>query len=186
MIDRRDMLPARDKSLSLFRVEQFGGDALGVLKDINGNAALVAILGVNASLFDIMPAELRVHSEVILALSNGEKLGEFLLYPDKALQVPIDLDKNSTRFPLHATIRLERGILSTRGLLADAGRSVRNRRAFRQAFVGRLGLACSRRVVRRHFIAAFEIGLQLHEFCARRCGCHDDQPPSIAAPTSVA
>ncbi|MCK1417880.1 EAL domain-containing protein [Bradyrhizobium sp. CW4] len=112
-IDRRDMLPSHDKNLSLFRVEQFGGDALGVLKDINGNAALVAILGVNASLFDIMPAELRAHSEVILALSNGEKLGEFLLDPDKALQAPIDLDKNSARFPLHATIRLERGILST-------------------------------------------------------------------------
>jgi c-di-GMP phosphodiesterase len=61
------MLPSHDKNLSLFRVEQFGGDALGVLKDINGNAALVAILGVNASLFDIMPAELRAHTEVILA-----------------------------------------------------------------------------------------------------------------------
>ncbi|WP_246649329.1 EAL domain-containing protein [Bradyrhizobium canariense] len=29
------------------------------------------------------------------------------------MQAPIDLDKNSARFPLHATIRLERGILST-------------------------------------------------------------------------
>jgi sensor c-di-GMP phosphodiesterase-like protein len=112
-IDRRDMLVSRDKTLSVFRVEQFGGDALGVLRDINGSAALVAILGINASLFDIMPAELRAHSEVILALSNGEKLGQFLLDADKALQGPINFDKSSARFPLHATIRLEHGILAT-------------------------------------------------------------------------
>ncbi|MGY3461186.1 sensor c-di-GMP phosphodiesterase-like protein [Bradyrhizobium sp. LM3.4] len=43
-VDRRDMLSSRDKKLMLFRVEQFGGDALGVLRDINGSSALVAIV----------------------------------------------------------------------------------------------------------------------------------------------
>ncbi|TFV73696.1 EAL domain-containing protein [Bradyrhizobium frederickii] len=111
--DRRDMLPSRDKKLSLFRVEQFGGDALGVLRDVNRSSALVAIVGINAGLFDLMPAELRAHSEVILALSNGEKLGEFRLDADKPLPGPINFDRQSARLPLHATIRLEQAVLSS-------------------------------------------------------------------------
>src|SRR3954447_16972468 len=75
-VDRADMLASRDSKLLLFRVEQFGGDALGVLRDIAGKKALIAILGINASLFDIMPAELRAHGGVVLALENGAQLGE--------------------------------------------------------------------------------------------------------------
>ncbi|SFP80760.1 sensor c-di-GMP phosphodiesterase, contains CSS-motif sensor and EAL domain [Bradyrhizobium sp. Ghvi] len=112
-VDRRDMLSSRDKQLSLFRVEQFGGDALGVLRDINDSSALVAIVGINATLFDIMPAELRAHSEVVLGLSNGEKLGEFQVDAERSLQEPISFDKNSARLPLHATIRLEGAVLSS-------------------------------------------------------------------------
>jgi len=111
--DRRDMLPSQDKKLSLFRVEQFGGDALGVLRDVNRSSALVAIVGINAGLFDLMPAELRAHSEVILTLSNGEKLGEFRLDADKPLPGPISFDRQSARLPLHATIRLEQSVLSS-------------------------------------------------------------------------
>ena len=109
---RHDMLSSHDKELSLFRVEQFGGDALGVLKDVSRSSALVAIVGINANLFDLMPAELRAHSEVILALSNGEKLGDFRLDADRSLLGPISFDRHSTRFPLHATIRLEQAVLS--------------------------------------------------------------------------
>jgi len=94
-------------------VEQFGGDALGVLRDINDSSALVAIVGINATLFDIMPAELRAHSEVVLGLSNGEKLGEFQVDAERSLQEPISFDKNSARLPLHATIRLEGAVLSS-------------------------------------------------------------------------
>ncbi|MCK1341612.1 EAL domain-containing protein [Bradyrhizobium sp. 38] len=112
-VDRRDMLSSRDKKLMLFRVEQFGGDALGVLRDINGSSALVAIVGINASLFDIMPTELRAHSEVVLALSNGEKLGEFQTDAGSALPQPISFERNSTQFPFHTTIRLDHAVLSS-------------------------------------------------------------------------
>jgi c-di-GMP phosphodiesterase len=112
-IGRRDMLASRDNELSLFRVQQFGGDALGVLRDINSNAALVAILGINASLFDIMPSELRGHSEVILSLSNGEKLGEFQLDADQALRNTRRFDRSSARYPLHTTIEVDGTVLST-------------------------------------------------------------------------
>lgn len=111
--DRTDMMASRDKELLLFRVEQFGGDALGVLRDVDATKALVAILGINASLVDIMPAELRAHSEVLLALNNGEKLGEFRLDADKALSSPTDFEKSSARYPLRTTIRVERAVLST-------------------------------------------------------------------------
>lgn len=110
--DRRDMLPSDDKALSLFRVEQFGGDALGVLRDVNRSTALVAIVGINASLFDLMPTELRAHSEVLLALSRGEALGGFRLDADKPLQGPISFDRYSARLPLQATIRIDPAVLS--------------------------------------------------------------------------
>lgn len=111
--ERADMLASRDKKLFLFRVEQFGGDALGVLRDIDAKKALVAILGINASLFDIMPAELRAHSDVQLALKNGAKLGEFMLDADKALLLPTDVEKISARYPLRTTIRVDRAVLSS-------------------------------------------------------------------------
>ncbi|WP_439399920.1 hypothetical protein ACRQ5Q_33215 [Bradyrhizobium sp. PMVTL-01] len=38
-VDRRDMLGSRDVGLLLFRVEQFGGDALGVLRNIDRSKA---------------------------------------------------------------------------------------------------------------------------------------------------
>src|SRR3954471_17349435 len=88
-VERGDMLASRDSRLMLFRLEQFGGDALGVLRDIGNNKALVAILGINASLFDIMPAELRAHGEVLLTLNNGAQLGEFMLDAGKARLDPV-------------------------------------------------------------------------------------------------
>src|SRR5262249_14758348 len=44
---RDEMLPARDSTVRVFRVEQFFGDALGVVKDINDKKSLAAILGVD-------------------------------------------------------------------------------------------------------------------------------------------
>jgi sensor c-di-GMP phosphodiesterase-like protein len=112
-VNRADMLPAHDKKLMLFRVEQFGGDALGVLRDVDSKRALIAILGINASLFDIMPAELRAHSAVRLWLDNGEKLGQFALDAEKPLGPASGFTKSSSRYPLHATIHVENAALAT-------------------------------------------------------------------------
>lgn len=111
--DRTDMLSSSNSKVMLFRVEQFGGDALGVLRDIGGKKALVAILGINASLFDIMPAELRAHGEVLLALTNGAQLGEFTLEADKALPHSVAFEKSSRRYPLRTVIRIDKTVLST-------------------------------------------------------------------------
>ena len=79
--------------LLLFRVDQFNGVALGVLRDIDDRNSLVAILGINSYLLDIMPAELRAHSEVLLELSNGSDVGRFSLKRPAEFAQMISFDK---------------------------------------------------------------------------------------------
>jgi c-di-GMP phosphodiesterase len=109
-IDRTDMLSSHDGRLLLFRVDQFSGVALGVLRDVNEKNSLIAILGINSYLFDIMPAELRDHSEVLLRLKAGPEVARFSSGHD-ALLHSVSIDNSSTRYPLEATIRVDTGIL---------------------------------------------------------------------------
>jgi sensor c-di-GMP phosphodiesterase-like protein len=111
-VNRSDMLTSRDGRLLLFRVEQFGGDALGVLRDVDHQKSLIAILGINSSLLDIMPADLRAHSRIRLELNDGAKLGQFSLGDDGDVPQAVEFSKASSRYPLHATIDVERGVLS--------------------------------------------------------------------------
>lgn len=110
-VSRQDMLFSRDISLLLFRVEQFGADALGVMRDLGDGRSLVAILGINSYLFDIMPAELRAHSKVTVKLANDQALGEFAL-DDIPLAHPIDFVRRSARYPLQAMISVDRAALA--------------------------------------------------------------------------
>lgn len=107
-VDRPNMLRSSDQRLLLFRVDQFNAVAVGVLRDIGDGQSLVAILGINSYIFDIMPAELRAHSEVLLELSNGSDIGQFSLKgKDEFLQL-VEFRKVSARYPIRATIRVER------------------------------------------------------------------------------
>src|ERR1700761_2188725 len=110
-VDRSDMLPTVEDGLRLFRVEQFGGDALGVLRDVDARKSLVAIVGINSYLFDIMPADLRAQSEVLLELNNKQQLAQFAL-EDMDLSHAIEFTQTSSRYPLHATVRVERAALA--------------------------------------------------------------------------
>jgi sensor c-di-GMP phosphodiesterase-like protein len=110
-VDRPDMLRSNDQHLLLFRVDQFNGVALGVLRDIDDRQSLVAIVGINSYLFDIMPAELRTHSEVLLELNDGSDVGRFSLKSQDEFSQPVEFGKVSIRYPLHATIRVERSAL---------------------------------------------------------------------------
>ncbi|WP_246801491.1 EAL domain-containing protein [Bradyrhizobium genosp. L] len=112
-VSRGDMLPAQDPKLSLFRVEQFGSNALGLLRDIDRSRAMVAILAINGSIVDIMPAELRASSKVALALTNTQELDSFALDADRPLRSPQQFDRTSTRYPLRATIDVESAALSS-------------------------------------------------------------------------
>jgi c-di-GMP phosphodiesterase len=110
-VSRPDMLASREAGLLLFRVQQFGGDALGVMRDLDNKRSLIAIVGINSSLFDIMPAELRARSQVLVELSNGQQLGQFAL-EDFDLAEGIDFVRRSDRYPLKATVRIDRAALA--------------------------------------------------------------------------
>ncbi len=110
-VRRPDMLASRDAGLLLFRVQQFGGDALGVMRDLDKKRALIAIVGINSSLFDIMPAELRAHSRVLVELSNGQQLGQFAL-EDFDFADSIDFVRRSDHYPLKATVQVDRAALA--------------------------------------------------------------------------
>jgi sensor c-di-GMP phosphodiesterase-like protein len=110
-VDRPEMLPSRDNHLLLFRVDQFNGFALGALRDMDEKKSLVAILGINSYLFDIMPAELRAHGEVLLELNNGSEVGRFALKRHAEFAHLVSFDKASGRYPLHATIHVEHSAL---------------------------------------------------------------------------
>jgi len=107
-VTRDQMLRARDPSVRIFRVEQFFGTALGVLRDIPGDRSLVAILGFNGNQLDIMPADLRGHSEVTLALQDGRAVAQSSQVaanrlPDAAVATTMA----SGLYPLAATIRVD-------------------------------------------------------------------------------
>jgi sensor c-di-GMP phosphodiesterase-like protein len=110
-VGRPDMLRSSDRRLLLFRVDQINGVALGVLRDIDEQNSLVAILAVNSDGFDIMPTELRDHSEVLLELGNGLNVGRFASKPEGNLPGTVSFTRSSTRYPLRATIRIEAGAL---------------------------------------------------------------------------
>ena len=107
---RDEMLPARDDALRVFRVDQFFGVALGVLKDIDETTSLVAILGINEALYDIMPTELRYGSEVLLQLGSGQTIMQSPTKLDPAAETD-SVEAVSERYPLHTVIRVDRSVL---------------------------------------------------------------------------
>jgi c-di-GMP phosphodiesterase len=106
-VDRPEMLRSGDNRLLLFRVDQFSGVALGVVRDVDEKSSLVAILGIDSYLLDIMPVDLRGHSEVSLELNNGVNVGLFSLKPPAELLQPQSFGHGSSRYPLRATIKVE-------------------------------------------------------------------------------
>jgi sensor c-di-GMP phosphodiesterase-like protein len=109
---RSDMLPARDRALRIFRVDQFFGVALGVLMDIDDETSLVAILGISDSLFDIMPSDLRDHSDVLLELGDGQTVIQSPPLSPESSHPLIAAASISERYPLRTRIRIDGGALS--------------------------------------------------------------------------
>ncbi len=112
-VGRPDMLRTADPHLLLFRVEQINGVALGVLRDLKDKYSLVAILAIDSYAFDIMPAELRGHSEVLLELSDGLNVGRFATRTKTVFANAAEFAKASTRYPIRATIRIESAALQS-------------------------------------------------------------------------
>ena len=105
---RDAMLPARDQSVRLFLVEQFFGIALGVLKDVDADRSLVAVLGMNPSLYDIMPTELRPHSEVALELGDGQTVARYAFTETETFgEDAVGFVRISERYPLRVVLKVE-------------------------------------------------------------------------------
>jgi sensor c-di-GMP phosphodiesterase-like protein len=109
--ERSDMLPSPNQPVLLFRVDQINGIALGVLRDLNDKSSLVAILGIDSGMFDIMPAELRGQSEVSLTLSSGSAIRQFPQQSAGEFLDAVNFAKSSPRYPIRASLRVERGAL---------------------------------------------------------------------------
>lgn len=110
---RDEMLETRDDSLRLFRVDQFFGTALGVMKDTGPQRGLVAILGANSALFDIMPAEIRHSGYVELELSNGETLARSSAREEDLWNRPATFSATSRKYPIRAKANVDLSALGS-------------------------------------------------------------------------
>ncbi len=122
-IKREEMLPSANGAALLFRVDQFSGIALGIAKDFPEKdigskdparrMSLAAIIGLNASLFDLMPKDLRDYSTVILKLSNGQVVaGDRVGAEDVVFRDPVMLSQDSQRYPFRVELKVESSALS--------------------------------------------------------------------------
>jgi sensor c-di-GMP phosphodiesterase-like protein len=110
-VQREDMLAVPgDPSLHFFRVDQFFGKALGLMKDIDPEHGVVAIVGVSNSLLDILPMELRDTGRIALELSNGQAFTE---EKGDAATTPgdISLKAQSSVYPIRVVISVDRAAL---------------------------------------------------------------------------
>lgn len=110
-VTRSAMLPTSIPDVSLFRVDQFFGTALGLLRDVDANKAIVAIVGMNGAYSDIMPVGLAAASDVVLELGNGQEIAR---EGEPSLEEPVfAVSTASTRYPLRSIIRVETQALAT-------------------------------------------------------------------------
>lgn len=107
---RDEMHPLRNTNgVRLFRVNQFSSVALGVMKDIDRDNGIAAIVGINAYLLDILPAELHDHAEITLELDNSDVITrQSSAGHDGATDgAHVNFTNASTRYPLRTVIRVE-------------------------------------------------------------------------------
>jgi c-di-GMP phosphodiesterase len=100
-------LPSRNRRVSLFRIEQNGGAALGVRWAFEDNNSLDAIVSTSSLLFDILPEDLRENGTSSLTLTDGRTVAEIDLKNelDPARQKRVTIV--SDRYPIVASIGVD-------------------------------------------------------------------------------
>ena len=112
-VQREDMLRSGDGRTLLFRVEQFSGTALGIVRDLNADMSLVTIIGLNSYVFDLLPGELRDHGTVVLNLRNGQFVaGSLRRASELPLVAPRRFTSVSTRYPFQIEVAVEAAALA--------------------------------------------------------------------------
>jgi sensor c-di-GMP phosphodiesterase-like protein len=172
-VRRDDML--RGGAALLFRVDQFSGIALGIAKDFSEDGgrqvSLAAIVGLNASLFDLMPKDLRDYATVILELNNGQVVaGDRQGAEAMVFTNPIVLSQDSRRYPFRVEMKVESSALAAwdnepywlivglAGLLGLAFGGLVANAAFRPpSAVAELDTALASGAVKPFFLPTFEL-----------------------------
>jgi sensor c-di-GMP phosphodiesterase-like protein len=104
----KNMLEAHDGA-QIFSIPQIEGTALGVMRKLDANSSLVAVVSFNSYLFDILPGELRSRGDVRLELADGQVVGSF--QPAEtvgSLDSHVGTTRASTKYPFRAEVSIER------------------------------------------------------------------------------
>jgi hypothetical protein len=103
-----DTLVSRNEQVRLFRLDQQAGSALGVLWEVFSEIGLVAVVGTDALLYDMLPAELRDDSEMQLMLANGSVVARFAADGGAGpVGVPVQFSVQSERYPLKSVMNVD-------------------------------------------------------------------------------
>ncbi len=116
--DAHDMRHARhhralNPAVSLFRIDQKEGIALGLSWHFDAETRLVAVVSTDALLFDMLPGELRQGSEAVLRIGSAATVAR--LAPSGSLPTThlVAFTAASERYPLSANLRI--GLETLRG-----------------------------------------------------------------------
>ena len=110
-VPTKDALASRNAKVRLFRLDQQSGSALGVLWQIVDKVAVVAVVGTDAMLYDMLPAELRDQSEMLLKLESGSVVARFAPAAGTLVR-PTVFSARSDRYPLVSEISVDADVFA--------------------------------------------------------------------------
>jgi sensor c-di-GMP phosphodiesterase-like protein len=98
---------SRNAGISLFRIDQKEGAALGLAWQFDTETRLVAVVSTDALLFDMLPGELRQGAEAVLRIGPAAAIAR--LAPSGALPAGnlVSFMVASERYPLSANLRID-------------------------------------------------------------------------------
>lgn len=98
--------PARNTAISLFRIDQKEGVALGLSWHFDAETRLVAVVSTDALLFDMLPGELRQGSEAVLRIGPAATVAR--VAPSESLPTAhlVAFTASSERYPLSASLHI--------------------------------------------------------------------------------
>ena len=107
-IEEIEAFASRNSSVRLARLEQQTSLAMGVLWQVLPERSLAAVVNTDALLFAVLPAALRGHGEVMLALKDGSRVAQYLA---KGAELDGDMpalefEAVSDRYPFIASLRV--------------------------------------------------------------------------------
>ncbi|MBK5650204.1 MAG: EAL domain-containing protein, partial [Rhizobium sp.] len=95
---------ARNSQVQLFSLNQTAGPAFGVAWQMLPDVALVAVVGADALLYDILPAQLREQGEVKVSLTSGREIAHYSTEGAASSGSRLGFTTHSDRYPILSSI----------------------------------------------------------------------------------